>query len=92
MNLGPYATVSEADAEARALASDVDRSRRRAGRFAEPASTVAAARAIFETALDDIELGDYDRRVVEHLVFTIDQPTLVVLGGIIERAKAMDPR
>ncbi len=86
---GPYATESEARGEARRLADEVnDRARRL--RRDESATVMDAARAIFVTALDGIELGAYDQRIVDWLA-TWEPATLVVLGGIVERAKAVQP-
>jgi hypothetical protein len=80
---GPFETESDALEEIRKTAADVAR----AYRTPAPA-TQATARGILEAALDDIELGTYDRRVIDWLG-TWEAGTIVVLAGIIERAKAL---
>jgi len=74
MNAGPFSTETEAMAGVRARATALG------------GDTIAGARAVFADALDGIDLGAYDRRIVDWLT-NLDQPTLAVLAGIIDRAR-----
>lgn len=42
-------------------------------------------------ALADIPLGEYDRRILEWAVGTLDNPTLTVLASLLNRARAAAP-
>lgn len=49
-------------------------------------------RALLDEALDGIELGAYDRRLVEWAKDMWDQPTMVTIASWILRARQADPR
>lgn len=63
---------------------DPDRDRWRAARRADRVA------ALLET-LDGIELGDYDRRIAEHLAGSLDTPELGAVVSWVLRARAADP-
>lgn len=50
---------------------------------------LADVRALLDQALDGIELGAYDVRIVEWLK-GLDQPTIVTLASLIVRAREVD--
>lgn len=47
---------------------------------------------LLDEALAGIELGAYDRRIVEWAKGAWDQPTMVTLASLILRARQADPR
>ncbi|GAA4034960.1 hypothetical protein GCM10023063_19050 [Arthrobacter methylotrophus] len=49
--------------------------------------SVAAARARWREALEDVSLGEYDKRIVDWAERMMDQSTLWVFAGLIDRAR-----
>jgi hypothetical protein len=75
---GPHQTRDDARTAAHMVALLADR------------TVMDGAIALFETSLEGIELGTYDRRIIDWLEGW-EPETLAVLAGIITRAKAMQP-
>lgn len=44
-------------------------------------------RELLEEAVEGIELGAYDRRIVDWLKDMADQPTIVVIASLLRRAR-----
>lgn len=44
---------------------------------------------LLDEALAGVELGEYDRRIVEWAKQMWDQPTMVTIASLIQRARAM---
>ena len=49
----------------------------------------ADLRTQLDEALAGVELGAYDRRIVEWVKQTWDQPTMVTIASLIQRARAL---
>lgn len=49
--------------------------------------TVAAANARWREAVEGLPLGEYDRRIVEWAAHAMDQGTLWVFAGLLDRAR-----
>jgi hypothetical protein len=45
--------------------------------------------ALLDEALDGVELGAYDRRIVDWAKQMWDQPTMVTIASLIQRARAL---
>ncbi len=71
---GPY--DSEPNQEIRVAAAQYD------------GDTVAAAKARWREAVEGIPLGAYDSRIVEWAAQGMDQSTLWVFAGLLDRARA----
>lgn len=52
----------------------------------------ADLRALLDEALAGVELGTYDRRIVEWAKQMWDQPTMVTIASLIQRARAVRPK
>jgi hypothetical protein len=77
MTMGPYDT--EPNLEIRAAAG------RHGG------DTVAAARARWREAVGGLPLGHYDKRIVDWAAEAMDQSTLWVFAGLLDRARQSGP-
>lgn len=73
LSAGPY--DSEPNQEIRAAAA-------RTG-----GDSVAAATARWREAVDGLPLGQYDKRIVDWAEHTMDQSTLWVFAGLLDRAR-----
>lgn len=49
--------------------------------------TVAAANARWREAVDGLPLGEYDKRIVDWAARAMDQGTLWVFAGLLDRAR-----
>lgn len=78
MTVGPY--DSEPIQEIRTAASRHD------------GDTVAAARARWQEAIAGIPLGAYDERIVDWAAQAMDQSTLWVFAGLLDRARKSGPQ
>lgn len=45
--------------------------------------------ALLDEALEGVELGAYDRRIVDWAKQTWDQPTMVTIASLIQRGRAL---
>ncbi|MET4144334.1 hypothetical protein [Arthrobacter sp. UYCo732] len=59
----------------------------RAAAASHGGDTVAAAKARWLEAVDGIPLGQYDKRIVEWAAHMMDQSTLWVFAGLLDRAR-----
>jgi hypothetical protein len=73
LNAGPY--DSEPNQEIRTAATRHD------------GDSVAAARARWHEAVDGLPLGEYDKRIVNWVEGAMDQSTLWVFAGLLDRAR-----